>query len=81
MTLMNLESVRTIHRRRDGVQYDIEVDFRSKHVELRRFTGASTELLGAGRWIDERIQDRSAAPPKSIFDWAEAELREELRKK
>jgi hypothetical protein len=69
-----LESVRTIHRERSGVEYDIEVDFRSEHVEIRRYTRTGTELLGEGTWIDDRIENRSVALPKNIFDWAEVEL-------
>jgi hypothetical protein len=69
-----LESVRTFRRERDRMEYEIEIDFRSRHVEIRRFTRTGTELLGAGRWIDDRIENRSVALAKSIFDWAEAEL-------
>jgi|HubBroStandDraft_3_1064219.scaffolds.fasta_scaffold634888_2 hypothetical protein len=75
---MFFESVHTIHRRLDGVGYDIEIDFRSKHVEIRRLTGTDTELLGAGMWIAGHIESRSAAPPERTFDWAEAELRKEF---
>ena len=77
---MFLESVRTLPREHGGVEYDIEVDFRSRHVEIRRSTRTGSELLGAGTWIDERIENRSAALPKSVFDWAEAELLRELRR-
>ena len=75
------ESVHTIHRGRDGMEYDIEIDFRSKHVEIRLLTRTATQLLGAGAWIGDRIENRAAgaALPKGTFDWAEAELRKELR--
>jgi hypothetical protein len=75
------EQRRTLNRRWNDVEYEIEIDFETSEVELRLHVRGGLyerETVGRGTWQNGRIGDRSGSLSSQFFDWAEAELRTDL---
>jgi hypothetical protein len=81
MDLLYDEQRRTLNRRRNDVEYEIEIDFDTGAVEIRLHVRGGLyekETVGRGNWQGGRIRDRVGSISAHLFDWAEAELHADL---
>jgi hypothetical protein len=75
------EQRRTLNRRWNDVEYEIEIDFETSEVQVRLHVRGGLydrEIVGRGNWHKGRIRDRSGSLSPQFFDWAEGELLADL---